>query len=583
MLNIPLSEPGVARSGKPLKSFDQAPRARRGFSYQDYAAFMFLLRSMRDGRYLELWLEHHEDILAVRSDGRYDLYQVKTREVGDSLWVVNDAPIEKALTRFCLLEEEHGDVIAGFYIYSNVGPYVPAETALAAKRAQSIPVLAFELEEQGLPLQVPESTKAFAALLVACGTTEHILLRVLGKLKFVHGPAIDTFRSDWPTSLCLTEPRLERWSIKEVRDLESDLIRIIEAAGTANVPPLLLHTSIIQASALPEAEILWRKITVNSIKITIENWIRRRERNRRLAAVGMASMVTLIGGWLLRPIFQESPLQHALNIIQTPGGGVLPAEFRESVAILRAARTPLHELNLNGANLACQDLSGMSMVRTRGESMHATGVEFDDSVLAGATFNNSELNGAKFRHARMDHAMFENSNMLGANFYGAEVRNARMSGATLNGANLSRGVFSGGHFRNVNFQLAEMEGADFSNSDFKDAHLSEANISGADFTGAKNLTQEMLASACTIAAKPPLLDKPLQPPITNCGTTVKEKEERTVRRFAMLFIGQIAVAQGYCRDTELKVRLSDSKLHPESNEQIFIPDSELEDAPPRRH
>lgn len=582
MLNVPLNEPGVTRSGRPLKSFDQTPRTRRGFSYQDYAAFMLLLRSMRDGNYLELWLEHHEDILAVRRDGRYDLYQVKTREVGDSHWVVNDAQIEKTLARFCVLEGEHCDAIAGFYIYSNVGPYVPAESALAAKRAQSIPVLAYELKEQGWPLQVPESAKALAGLLTACATTAQILLRVLAKLKFVHGPAIDTFRTDWPTSLCLAEPRLERWSIIEVRTLESDLLRSIEAAGTANVPTLLLHTSIIQASALPEAEILWRKIAVSDVRDKIERWIRRRERNRRLAAIGIASVITLIGGWLLRPVFQESPLQRALNIIQASGRGVLPAEFRESVAIVRAARTPLHELNLNGANIACQNLSSMSMVRTQGESMHATGVEFDDSILAGSNFSNSELNGAKFRHARMDHSMLENSNMLAANFYGAEVRNAKMSGATLNAANLSRGVFSGGDFSRVNFQLAEMAGGDFSNSDFKDADLKDANVSGADFTGAKNLTQKMLSSACAVKAKPPLLDKPLKPPTNSCGTTAKETEERTVRRFVTLFIGQMTVAHGYCRDTELKVRLMDSKLHPESNEAIFLPDSELNDAPPRR-
>jgi uncharacterized protein YjbI with pentapeptide repeats len=583
MLNTPLSEPGVTRSGKPVKSFDQAPRARRGFSYQDYAAFMFLLKSMSDGQYLELWLEHHEDILAVRSDGLYDLYQVKTREVGDSQWMVNDAPIVKTLARFCLLEQEHGNAIAGFYIYSNVGPYVPAESALAAKRPQSIPMLAFELKEQGLPLSSPESAKAFAGLLGACGAADHILLRVLEKLKFIHGPAIDTFRSDWPTSLCFAEPRLERWSIKEVRDLESDLLRIIEAAGTANVPPLLLHTSTIQASALPEAEVLWRKIAVSAIKNRVENWIKRRERNRRVAAIGIASLITLIGGWLLRPVFQESPLQRALSTIQASGRGVLPAEFRESVAILRAARTPLHELNLNGANIACQDLSGMRMVRAQGESMHATGAEFDDSLLAGATFNNSELNGAKFRHARMDQAMFENSNMVVANFYGAEVRNARMSGVTLNGANLSRGVFSGGDFRRANFQLAEMAGTDFSNSDFKDADLREANISGADFTSTKNLTQEMLSSACINTTKPPLLDKPLKAPTRNCGATAKDKDDRMARRFAMLFVSQVAVAQGFCSDNELKVRLPDSKLYPESNEQIFMPDSELEDTPPRRH
>ena len=56
---------------------------------------------------------------------------------------------------------------------------------------------------------------------------------------------------------------------------------------------------------------------------------------------GFFALVLTCGALLLRPVFQESPAQHALNIVQGGAGAVQPVEFRESVAIIRAAHRPL--------------------------------------------------------------------------------------------------------------------------------------------------------------------------------------------------------------------------------------------------
>lgn len=87
---LPLGMPQHDCSGTPALHYDQATKARRGFSYQDYAAFSLALRSLKDEAYTELWQEHHEDVLAVRRDGLYDLYQVKTRDQADSPWRLSD-------------------------------------------------------------------------------------------------------------------------------------------------------------------------------------------------------------------------------------------------------------------------------------------------------------------------------------------------------------------------------------------------------------------------------------------------------------------------------------------------------------
>lgn len=172
----------------------------------------------------------------------------------------------------------------------------------------------------------------------------------------------------------------------------------------------------------------------------------RRKWSRVVLSVGKIAIWMVVGGIALRPILQVSPLQHAVNVIQHSRNGVLPADFNESVAIVRAAHKPLEHLNLGGATVECLDLSGLNMLRASGQFMHATGASFDDSILGGAMFGNSELNGAKFRHAHMDAISFEHSNMLVANMVGAEARDAHFAGASLTGANLSYGAFSGTDF-----------------------------------------------------------------------------------------------------------------------------------------
>jgi len=283
----------------------------------------------------------------------------------------------------------------------------------------------------------------------------------------------------------------------------------------------------------------------------------------------------VLGGIIFRPLLQTTPLQHALNVIQNSGDGVLPAEFNESVAIVRAVQKPLAHLNLDGANIECRDLSGLSMLRASGRSMHATGANFDNSILAGADLSQSELNGAKFRRVRMDHIFLQKSNMLAANLFGAEARNANFSEATLNGANLSQGVFTGTNFSGANLESAEIRNADFSKTDLNGVVLTDANVSGVDFTGARHLTQAMLSSACINDGKLPIVDKLLKPTAKPCYTTGREKEERQVKRFVLLAVGQMAVSQGYCKGFQHKFRPSDSTLHPQDNEQIWYGDDDI--------
>ena len=579
MANVPLGEPGLGPGGAPTKAYDQTPHVRRAFSYQDYAAYALLLRSIDGDPYTELWIEHHDDILATRKDGRYDLYQVKTRESNEP-WMIGDAPIYDAIATFCEIEANHGEKIARYHIYSNIRPYIPALTAAIERKARSFHGLQHELSLNDPNQLPPEYAEKLLVIKKRTGANQDILLNILSKLSFVVGPALDSFRADLPTALCVARPKLKRWPITDVLDLQNELLRRVVAASSAEVPPLLLHTSPISAGGLPSAEISWRRVTTLSIRRKVLRRMLQRRAFRLVFAAGKIAIFMVLGGILFRPLLQVSPLQHALNVIQHSRDGVLPAEFNESVAIVRAAHKPLEHLNLDGANIECLDLSNLNMLRASGQSMHATGAIFDKSILAGAVLNYSELNGANFRNARMDQVFFQKSNMLVANLSAAEARNANFAEVTLTGANLSDGVFTGTDFSGAKLESVEMRNADFRQTELKDMVLTDANVSGADFTGAKHLTQEMLSNACISDAKPPIVDKSLKPTSKRCYATRKEQELREIRRFVLLTAAQMAVSQGYCKEFQHKFRPADSKLHPQGNDKIWYDVGEPQDVSP---
>lgn len=205
-------------------------------------------------------------------------------------------------------------------------------------------------------------------------------------------------------------------------------------------------------------------------------------------------LVLTCGGLLLRPVFQESPAQHAPNIVQGGAGAVQPVEFRESVAIIRAAHRPLDGVAWDYADLVCQDMSSLRMVRATGQGIRGTGANFDRSNLPSAWFKRGELNASRFQFARMDDINLEEANMEGSNLYGAEARNSNLVGATLDAANLAHGDFSGANFSNAHFMLADLRATDFHGANFANAVLQDADISGANFKGARHITQAMLDS-----------------------------------------------------------------------------------------
>ena len=568
---VPLGMPQNDSSGVPALHYDQAPKVRRGFSYQDYAAFSLALRSLKDKGYTELWQEHHEDVLAVRHDGLYDLYQVKTRDQADLPWRLNDEELRKCLRRFCFLETQNGEKINRYIVYSNVKPYLPAPSAGVIARAQSPAVIKHGLINATSTALPAESRAVVDNLADKFAVPVAVLETVLQKLDFVVGPGIDAFKEIAPFSLCDADPRLQNWPLNAVRRLQEDLVLRINRAGSLGaVTPLDLHTSLSGPTGLADVEVLSRQLSVTDIQEQVNRWIRRRQRGKFAVMGGFGALAIIVCALLLRPVFQETPAQHALNVVQGSAGFVQPAEFRESIAIIRAAKIRLDGVSWNHADLVCQDMSGLSMARATGEGVKGTGAIFDRAFLSSSWFKRGELNGSRFQFARMDNITLEGANMLAANLYGAEARNANMAKVTLDAATVSHGDFTGTDLSGAHLSWADLRETDFQRADFTDAIFKDADISGANFKDTKGLTQEMLDSACQSSSRNAIVDPSLKPPSRSCFGNTKEKEERMVKRLLILFTAQVAVIQGICKDGVRWFRQANSKLHPEDNPQVFL-------------
>ena len=57
---------------------------------------------------VEIFCEHHEDVLLKHRDGKFSGHQVKTRESDQPVWKASDVQVKQSLVRFVELDEKIG-------------------------------------------------------------------------------------------------------------------------------------------------------------------------------------------------------------------------------------------------------------------------------------------------------------------------------------------------------------------------------------------------------------------------------------------------------------------------------------------
>jgi hypothetical protein len=113
----------MARRKSPAANLnsDGGDDVQRRFRYQATVAASLSLMLLNDqSDFVELFCEHHEDILMSRKDGTFDAVQVKTRAgARQNLFKADDGEILAAISRFAKLDKEYPGEFCRFVLVTN--------------------------------------------------------------------------------------------------------------------------------------------------------------------------------------------------------------------------------------------------------------------------------------------------------------------------------------------------------------------------------------------------------------------------------------------------------------------------------
>jgi hypothetical protein len=177
---------------------DPGDATLQNYRYQ-HAYGAILLASARRGEvpYVAIWCEHHEDLLAERTDGTYDGYQIKTSRPENGAWRMNDEDVVKSIGRFVDLIGEFGDRIGSLFFVSNTDFDHCSDSVRDEKRRRRRPRAFLDhVRSCASHSDIASPYDAtFLELQGECGCQPDVLFVVLRRLDLINGPSRDSFHA----------------------------------------------------------------------------------------------------------------------------------------------------------------------------------------------------------------------------------------------------------------------------------------------------------------------------------------------------------------------------------------------------
>jgi hypothetical protein len=201
----PRKKPGPKPRGLPtptdrppddlLDQTDPGDETQRNFRYQHaYGAILLIAGASGKLPYVAIWCEHHEDILAERSDGKWDGYQVKTRKREAGEWDLRDDGLCDGLKHLTGLDVRFPGRIADLSFVSNAGFF---DTAASGDVHRSPVQLLHAIRGATTAEQTPKPfDDALAALSKKVAIPSPNLFAALQKTKLVTGPQRESFDAE---------------------------------------------------------------------------------------------------------------------------------------------------------------------------------------------------------------------------------------------------------------------------------------------------------------------------------------------------------------------------------------------------
>lgn len=244
---------------------DPGDATARNYRYQHAFGVILLVAARAGARpYIALWCEQHEDLLAERSDGLFDAYQIKTSRPELGAWTLTDREVVTSVGRFVDLVTSFGTYIENLFFVSNTECDSVSEHSADDRRRGRCPLLFLRhlrtcasVEELALPYR-----EAFDELQASCGCSSEALFSTLHRLDVLQGPS----RGEIDASVSHEHlGRLDECSafppsaLDQTRD---NMVGMIHRASSLQVTDPLRHLFPVVARSQPDPALEAKRVTV---------------------------------------------------------------------------------------------------------------------------------------------------------------------------------------------------------------------------------------------------------------------------------------------------------------------------------
>jgi hypothetical protein len=163
---------------------DAGDTTQRNFAYQHAYGGYLLISALRGHfPYEAVWCEHHEDLVAERSDGKLDAFQVKTRD--HDAWRTSDEPFRTAVGTLTRVRLTLGDRLDALTFVSNQ-PVLKTKSRQPSERKKSPDVLTTSAAACGALSDLePGLKKVVEAIAKATSHAADAIFHTLRRLKIV--------------------------------------------------------------------------------------------------------------------------------------------------------------------------------------------------------------------------------------------------------------------------------------------------------------------------------------------------------------------------------------------------------------
>lgn len=270
-------EAAVPSPTETLDEKDPGDATQRNFRYQHaYGVILLLAGAGKKKPYKAIWCEHHEDLLCERDDGRFDGFQIKTRQPEQGYWLLNHEPLQKSIKRFVHLASRFKNQINEFVFVSNAEFSNVSTSAKDHKKLSRSPRPFLKTIHRASSVKdIPKPfDSSFSELKDFCLCSEDELFNTLKQMQLVVGPERKSFDAEIAhnhlshiTECC----GLDRVALNQIRD---ELIQQVYYASSLYSDDPSRHLQYLDTASATHPELLAKRLEVNLVEECVRNFRR---------------------------------------------------------------------------------------------------------------------------------------------------------------------------------------------------------------------------------------------------------------------------------------------------------------------